>query len=89
MITTIYKCDRCGKEQYTPEQMWEVGVVYKHIHYASSSSEKYPYQTKLWCRACVETLGILPIKEGAPDETQPPTFEDLIREIVRDEQTSQ
>ena len=26
-VRTIYKCDKCGKEQETHEQFWKVGVV--------------------------------------------------------------
>ena len=84
MITTIYKCDRCGKEQNTPEQMWEIGVVYRHINYASTTSDKYPYQKQLWCRACLETLGALPQKEGAP-EVAKLSFEELVRGLVSEE----
>ena len=95
MITTTYKCDNCGHEQKTREQMWDIGVSLRpNGGYPGllSSGPPSPYEKpkpeELWCRECVEKLGLLPANGGAPKEDtepEPPTLEDMIRQIVRGE----
>ena len=84
MITTVYKCDRCGKEQSVPEQMWNMEIHCRHLGSQGSCTDKV--KGALWCRMCVESFGLLPTNPPAPPEQIPkPTVEELIREIIRDE----
>lgn len=84
-IVTTYACDRCGHQQNSGEQMWDIGVgiqptaQYKPIEYLKGKS--------LWCRACVVgVLGLLPKNNDDPPPPSPaPTLEDMIRQIVREE----
>lgn len=87
-IVTTYTCDRCAKSQTTDDQMWNVKVSYQHIRMSDQDGPK-----ALWCRACMEKVGILgPYRAETklPDESkpQPLTLEDLVREIARDEVTN-
>lgn len=85
MIKTTWTCDKCKKEQDTPEQMWEVGVTLKSAdnrHYATRTETKV---TQLWCRECCEVYPfIFPTDKEIPTATAP-TFEDFLREIFREE----
>jgi len=84
MITTIYKCDKCGNTQKTPEQFWRVGVV---VNIVTSKLYNVLYEssphTMQVCRDCLEHFGIHPQKKTIESPTyNPPTLEDLIIEIV-------
>ena len=88
MIITTYTCDKCGHAQDKNDQMWNIGVVIGHdasIYYGNRT----PNPVQLWCRDCIEGLGLLPPGGGAKDAPPlpdpPPTLEDMIREIVRQE----
>ena len=86
MITTIYKCDKCGKEQPKPEQMWWIAIRY--THHGGNINDTYTpnkYQEKLFCRECMEKLGILFSEKQAEKKTVPPSFEEVLREIIREE----
>jgi hypothetical protein len=86
-VHTTYCCDRCDYSQDTPDQMWNVQALVwamngnpPHLSYADKDR-------KLWCRRCCEEMGILPRpkpREGDPPFV-PPSFEDLVREIAREE----
>ena len=89
MITTTYKCDRCGHEQTDSAQMWHVGVKVSHF---PGLALFQPWETsgnKLWCRKCVDELQLLgfPEVEKLPVEPQAAvvSLEDQIREIIREE----
>ncbi len=84
MIITKYICDRCNHEQDTSEQMWHLRVFIDHQY---TNARTFAYQQgkreALWCRPCAEKMVLLPSKiEPAPEA---PSFEDLLRDIVRDE----
>jgi hypothetical protein len=77
----IYKCDRCGKEQETAEQFWTVAVM------ATTGQWSYPpsiQQKKEWCRKCLDEMNVLGWVKEPTLSVPAPTFEDLIREIVRE-----
>jgi len=80
MITTIYKCDKCGNEQTSKEQFWLVEIVVS-AHKLLRQVSKYTEREIDVCRPCLESFGI-----NVPDEKAktlpPPTVEDLIREII-------
>jgi hypothetical protein len=86
MITTIYKCDCCGKEQDTQEQMWVLAVTvsesrtdYRGNHYTPVRKEQ------LWCRACIEKVKLLPTVKVQPEEVKELTIKELVRQIVQEE----
>lgn len=87
MIVTTYTCDKCGHSQDTNDQMWSIGILIDDYPTSSPSySSRVPNPNRLWCRACVESLGLLPRAKDAPPLPTPlPTLEDMVREIVREE----
>lgn len=91
MITTTYSCDRCGHSQPDSEQMWSLGIMLEHRQFTPYWAGKAAAVQVLWCRKCVESICLLKAAMGAREakpahvpET-PPTFEEMIREIVREE----
>lgn len=84
MITTTYKCDRCGHEQNTNDQMWTIKVFIDH--HGHDSQWSFNKINVLWCRACVDEVGFLG-KPSTPNvqEATRGTLEDSFREIVREE----
>jgi hypothetical protein len=68
--------------------MWEVGFTYNH--FGCKSETDLWTKKELWCRRCLEHFSFLPITKTpqmlAPvQEVVPPTMEDLIRAIFREE----
>lgn len=89
MITTTFTCDRCGHSQATAEQMWDVRVEYclrsTHMTYGYRWSKA---REAMWCQPCMEAMKLLGTGEKPPADEKPappPTIEDFIREICRDE----
>ena len=78
-ITTIYKCDQCGKEQFDKKDFWELAVVYR-TDYVSWNPDRSDLKMQV-CRPCLETFGIV-IEPKEPPIAQPMTIEDLIYEIA-------
>jgi len=87
MIKTAYICDRCKHEQEKPEQMWNVAVLAEHFPDTPRANTYDAFiSAQLWCRKCCEEMKIYPIvSRKKEEEPLPPTLEDQIREIVRDE----
>jgi hypothetical protein len=87
MIVTTYTCDKCGHLQENDEQMWDVEIACSHR--PSTYTRRRVVKKALWCRPCVVQYHLLPAaKEDKPAPTPPPTFEDMIREIVQEEMNS-
>lgn len=86
MITTIYKCDRCGHEQADEKSMWHVETL---SYYCGGGSQSYPSHRNvaLWCRKCADEFQLVTTPRPTPDVPVPPvvSLEDQIREIVRTE----
>lgn len=82
-VITIYKCDKCGKEQTNPQQFWTVGVTANPQVY--SSDQFVPKRSMHVCRDCLDGMGVYVEHYRAPEEKppEPPTTEDLIRELVQ------
>lgn len=83
MITTTYKCDKCGKELDSAGQFWHVGVSAQSINTKLTVGLFVEGKSMQVCRACLESFGIFVRKR--PNEPEPPsrpTIEDLIRDIV-------
>jgi hypothetical protein len=80
-VTTIYKCDKCGKEQNNSNQFWTLTVgCYSYGTYNSPSQQRAIHV----CRPCVESFGFLLSykQETAPETPAPSTVEDLFRQII-------
>ncbi len=80
-IATTFTCDKCGHAQDTDKQMWKllVSLVHHGFQHNYSTSKR----EVLWCRTCVEKLGLLAIPgENERVDMPQPTIEDMIREIV-------
>lgn len=88
MRKTILTCDRCKKEV---KDLVEVGAGKRSIQYYSFSPSGTTYElfqlSAEWCLACCIEMGIAqPCKESKAQPIQPPpTLEDMIREIIREE----
>lgn len=80
-----YVCDKCGHTQATDDQMWSIGIAI--VWARGTLSDSNLNKKQLWCRACIEKLGLLPPKPPAVKPDPAPTLEDMIREIVREEIT--
>ena len=85
----IYKCDRCGAEQDSYEQMWRVSVFCSHLPVDPNRyTDQYAGRNAGdWCRKCVDEVDLLGVKlirkDAKPDSAI--TLEDMIREIIRNE----
>lgn len=92
-VKTDYICDRCGRTQEKSDQFWVVGITIRS--YDRPGYAERPSFTAQWCRSCMETvelLGTYIIELKKPDDPAPPTpltFEEQIREIVREEIANQ
>ena len=79
MITTIYKCDKCGNEQDTDEQFWTVGITARTKWHRDMNDVVKSIHV---CRPCLESFGIYVQKKKDEPLPEPPTVEELIREII-------
>jgi len=91
-VITIYKCDRCGAENPSSNQMWHVGVVVENVDTRFRNTFLNSWldrsKDKIWCRKCCDELSLIGgkiVPEDAPSPAPEPTLEDKIREIIRDE----
>jgi ribosomal protein L40E len=89
MIEIKYICDKCEATQPTAQQMWMIRVQIGH-HGGGYNQMPWSSKEEMWCRKCIEGLGLLPsFDQPAPESVPPPppSFEDMVREIARDEIT--
>ena len=89
---TTYTCDRCGHTHETTDKIYTVVLFVKEGPGAYLSNYDFPSRRRDWCLDCVSAFQLLPPKWNAPkvpDAPSPPTIEDIIREIVRDEVSNQ
>ena len=88
MLRTIWECDCCNKSQdENKPPMFKVAVCFQDTcerHYPSRTIESYPKKEALWCEECIARHGLKFIKSVAPP-VPPPTIEEILREIMRDE----
>lgn len=85
MITTAYKCDKCGIVQETDKQFWEIGIIANWVGIVRSPYQIDSFVNKMSmhvCRKCLEDFGIHVQKKPDQPEVAPPTLEDVIRDIV-------
>jgi hypothetical protein len=83
-ITTIIKCDRCGK-QCDNGSMFTVNIiVYKGANSTYIGHCEFSQDHADWCEECCVAMHIHPTpKEQTP--TPVPTLEDMVRQIVQEE----
>lgn len=84
MIETKYICDKCGHTQLISEQMWLIRAAYRHST-SYYGNVDWSGEEKMWCRKCMESVGILPISPAPPKDVLPAPqtpFEDLLRELI-------
>ena len=84
MVKTEYICDVCGHTQIKSDQMLTMTISVAYVGH-----EGYPTCSKsqLWCRVCVEKVGLLPALSIPKEEAKEPTLEELVRRLVREEVT--
>lgn len=88
-VRTIYTCERCKKDQDTESDFYTVGILvqsgsedFTNMGYGNKRCVDSGKQMQV-CRTCLEAMGISPWQpEQKPQDTPPPSLEDLIREIV-------
>ncbi len=85
MITTTYTCDKCGHQQDTGTQMWYIGITITH-HNTPAQASPHKDLHKLWCRTCVEDVGLLPFSTRPKTNStiSIPSIEDMIRQIAQE-----
>lgn len=91
MKITTYTCDRCGEsDQDNKIGLEKVGVfVGKYQHYGKNCE-----YIQEWCQKCLLRTGLQTERNSGPTSITdkilpPPTLEDLVREIVREEVNSE
>lgn len=91
MRTITRHCDRCKKEIPPKDwgQIWRVSIHVVNEELASRyNNNSGSDETQEWCRDCVDAMRLIgrawnPKKEG--DTTPEPTFDDRLRELMREE----
>ena len=88
-VVTSYVCDRCKHEQQSnakPREMFVIGIG---IHWVQHRPEKLNLaHQQLWCDNCCKEVGIraeVQFRELNAPEPSRPTFESMLREIIREE----
>lgn len=89
MITVIYTCDRCGSAYPTDDKMWNVGIAVENrsspgYYNRDWLTNKFQHQ-QLWCEICINQVRLKAPQPRSTTEPTPPTFEDILRAIVREE----
>jgi hypothetical protein len=85
-VETTYICDRCKTRQDTSEGMWKIYIAITHWANYTPSLRDFGVvpdikQTNLWCRECTNLFHLTPSPKEKPAPS-PPTFEDLLQELV-------
>lgn len=101
MKTTIYACDRCDWKQDRDRKfdgpyrwMRTVSILMEDGHhdigYGSRLDGSDMIKSVFWCDVCCAAVGLArhrPVPKA--DEPPPPTIEDMLREIIREEMGNQ
>jgi hypothetical protein len=96
MKREILVCDRCKTEAESKEEKAKLrlgtvalGFDLSYGGFGSGGNVYAAHQTwsRQWCQECRKELGILEnqIKKPEPDASPPPTLEEMVREMVKDE----
>jgi hypothetical protein len=96
MKREIQVCDRCGASAETVEEkqaleLVQISLATGYVYTGIRLHPSHPSWSKEWCLKCRTELGILPVPSGTQpkDVPEPPSLEDMIREIVREEISQQ
>jgi len=85
-VVTKYICDRCKAEHADPREMFVVGIG---LYWVTQRPENQSLShQQLWCDGCLRTVGIrTEPRKFAPGVPEParPTFESMLRAIIREE----
>lgn len=96
--TTLRKCDGCGTVVYDTGAFWTIGVVavlnanpkvpfpqqFNRNQIGTGNNIKLKNHWMDLCSPCMEKRGMSPEQPDEPAK-EPPTLDDLLREIVREE----
>lgn len=89
-VTVTYSCDRCEHSQTNPEQPRMMrSVIFgfaNSLHDTTLSQYTHTKHQKMWCDSCLKEVGLIekPKKEQTAVYVAP-TFEEMLREIMREE----
>jgi len=97
--TTVHECDHCGHMETvnaedsvttqqggghgTDRQFWRVQLV---MDFGSRSQYgAHVGASAYWCRKCCEKFGLSGSNRKDPEQPAPPTFDEILREMIREE----
>lgn len=92
MIKTIVTCDNCHNVITDVNQIWSVGITVKNGTSLYNGSYRDFLKAAQWCRPCMVVAHLLPNCDDVEPEKMPetpPTIEELVRDIVREELDNQ
>lgn len=82
--TTTFTCDRCGTQAVDDQKfLSEVGITLPELY--SSYGGTVRVATASWCSSCITAMGLQHPKKTEVAPAPKPSFEDAIREIIREE----
>ena len=79
-IITTWVCDRCKKTSKTNNELCGIYFVFEQ-----RSGYNKQHLNADWCEPCCIELGVIIKGTEQPAKQPPPTLEDFLREIVREE----
>ncbi len=89
MIKTIYECDKCGRSWETEGSTVKLTLGIEVVRYKGTRIAELVRHTSSgtkisvdWCGKCCDDFGIVLSYATQEASTSPPTFEDLLTEII-------
>ena len=82
MIVTTYTCDKCKKTQANSKQMWWIRII---VDTSEHSSTSYARIKRYWCRDCCNEFNLVTDPPQTVPAAPQPTFEETLRELIREE----
>jgi hypothetical protein len=84
-----FACDKCKKVVKKSAELISVGAGRRDYIYGSSYGVASHYTVRQltadWCLECCISFGIENVTHDQPPPIIPPTIEDMIRELIREE----
>lgn len=85
MIKTTRFCDKCEREVPGKEQLWDI-TIQRRLLGSHVGTNTPLLHGKHLCRPCMVELRMLPAAGADPSPpSEPTTFEQLLRAVVREE----